>query len=550
MIIESTSIPRDEVISTDVAIVGAGPAGLTLAWELVRRGLAVCVLESGPISGGMRTREEDDTAVNVGLPYRIAGSRGWGFAGTATTWRVVTPAGPAFVRLRELDAIDFESRDWVPESGWPFTASDLEGAYRRARRLLGLPADELGATGDEAGGAAEDAPWTKNGIVTRPFVFAPRNVYTYWAQQQLSRLARVRVVTGATVIDIAMDTEPGDVTGLRVAGGATHRFTVRARRYVLAAGAIQNARLLLASRGRFPEGIGNRHGLVGRYFMEHPHYLSGFLVPSDRALLGRRELFEIHQRLGVVIQRKYSLPEATLREERLLGCVVQLEPTPWTAALIGVRDGWFDAAGLEAARTLRHRLDDPARIRPLLTEVALDAPRLVRHVATKLSARLGRQAGIPGFTRPQLLQLGAMAEQEPNPDSRVRLGRKLDRFGLPVAELDWRLTRRDLENMRRHQELIGRALEASGAGRVYSAVNGRDLPPHLNPGPHHMGTTRMHPDPRHGVVDADGRVHGTQNLHVAGGSVFPTVGYANPALTIIALAFRLADHLAGVARGA
>jgi choline dehydrogenase-like flavoprotein len=82
-------------------------------------------------------------------------------------------------------------------------------------------------------------------------------------------------------------------------------------------------------------------------------------------------------------------------------------------------------------------------------------------------------------------------------------------------------------------------LERHGLGRV---LVGADDPPDPN-AHHHVGTTRMHADARLGVVDADSRVHGLANLFVTGSSVFPTGGFANPTLTIVALALRLADHL-------
>jgi choline dehydrogenase-like flavoprotein len=135
-----------------------------------------------------------------------------------------------------------------------------------------------------------------------------------------------------------------------------------------------------------------------------------------------------------------------------------------------------------------------------------------------------------------------MAEQRPHRDSRVRLGGEPDALGQPRVVLDWRLAPEDRDSIVRTLRVIGEAVAAAGLGRVevddddptWATVGG---------GNHHMGTTRMHPDPRRGVVDANGRVHGIENLYVAGSSVFPTGGCSNPTLTAVALTLRLADHL-------
>jgi choline dehydrogenase-like flavoprotein len=118
-----------------------------------------------------------------------------------------------------------------------------------------------------------------------------------------------------------------------------------------------------------------------------------------------------------------------------------------------------------------------------------------------------------------------------------------DKFGVPTAGLDWRLTEQDMASMRRTQQLFGRAWLSDGHRLVESYLEDRGLPPYLWGGNHHMGTTRMADSPRQGVVDRDCRVHGVDNLFIAGSSVFPTGGYANPTLTLLALAIRLADFI-------
>ena len=136
-----------------------------------------------------------------------------------------------------------------------------------------------------------------------------------------------------------------------------------------------------------------------------------------------------------------------------------------------------------------------------------------------------------------------MAEQSPNPDSRVELLAERDALGVPRASLRWQLADLDLRSYERAQELFGASLEQAGLGQVFTLLAPDEVPVDLHAASHHMGTTRMHPSPRHGVVNEDSRVHGVANLSVAGSSVFPTGGFANPTLTILALALRLAEHL-------
>jgi choline dehydrogenase-like flavoprotein len=139
-------------------------------------------------------------------------------------------------------------------------------------------------------------------------------------------------------------------------------------------------------------------------------------------------------------------------------------------------------------------------------------------------------------------------EQAPNPESRIVLSAENDELGMPRANLRWKFTPIDKRSMRVYYELLGREMGRAGLGRVQIMdwlLDGDDTawPNHLSGGWHHMGTARMHEDPRQGVVDANCRVHGIANLFVAGGAVYPTGGAVNPTLTVVAMALRLSDHL-------
>jgi choline dehydrogenase-like flavoprotein len=141
-------------------------------------------------------------------------------------------------------------------------------------------------------------------------------------------------------------------------------------------------------------------------------------------------------------------------------------------------------------------------------------------------------------------------EQAPNRESRVMLGEERDRLGCARVALCWSLTSLDRRTFDRGHEILHEELRRANVGSLETAFGPADdaWPPGLRGARHHMGTTRMHVDPRRGVVDPQCRVHGISNLYVAGSSVFPTGGAANPTLTIVALALRLAEHVDGALR--
>lgn len=531
MLIEAATLVPGTTLRADVCVIGGGPAGLTTTYRLAEGGVDVVLLESGssvPPPGG----EPYEGARNVGLPYPLETSRSRGLGGTSHRWEELTPYKRPYVRLRELDALDFESRPGLAFDGWPFAKEALEPHYRAAWELFGLRLP------DPADDEIVEAP-----VETRMFDFGPAAAFTEWLPHTLRRHPNVRVVAGATATDLRTDDGDERITSVLVRTEAGAAFSAVARIYVLAAGGIENARLLLASSSTRPAGLGNRHDLVGRYFMEHPHYASGLLFPADGALLADVSFWDVVVEDGRARQRKYGIAEEVVRGEALLNIVFRLLPRPPTRPVVLRRDGAVGGTATQALLDVRaavgaHRLPPAAAV----ARVARASPALGRYVLQQAAARRAGATGTPSRVQ-QVFTLSTMAEQEPLSTSRVRLGSERDRFGVPIAELDWRTGALDTRSMRRAQALVGPALARRLGARVASLVDALDEP-HTGWGFHHMGTTRMSSDPERGVVDADCRVHGVPNLFAIGSSVFPTGGYANPTLTIVALAFRLGAHLA------
>jgi choline dehydrogenase-like flavoprotein len=546
MFADGRTVPQDEVVRTDICVVGGGPSGITLSRELEAAGFEVLLVERGE-TDRMGPPVDPDTAVNVGVPYGVAESRVFEFGGAVHKWRASTPLGRGFGRLRELDHEDFEARLWIPHSGWPFDKEHLRPFYERARSLFDC-AWPSGAPEDSWDTELNHTPFCDGDgrIRTRVFSFANPAVFPAELKRELARSEKALVLTNAVAVDIQCEDSPSAVSAIKIVTAPVHAFTVRARAYVLAAGGIENPRLLLASRSRQTNGLGNGHDLVGRFFMEHPHYASGRLVPRQPAIFSDRANYEIHLHHGLPIQKKYSLSEDVVRVEQLSRCTFRFEAKPVTESVHTLRYSESAIRSLETAARLRRALVRrqwaPATSR-YLAGTLRGAHHIARHGAYRALLRAGQALKLPRYTLPQMFWIRAMAEQVPNPDSRVRLGDTRDPFGVPIGTLDWQLTEQDLSSMQRSQELFGQALLQAGHRKVESLVDEGALPPALAGGNHHMGTTRMHDSPRRGVVNKDCRVHGLNNLYVAGSSVFPTVGYANPTLTLLALTLRLGDHL-------
>lgn len=530
MLIESCLLAENNELSTDVCVVGSGPAGLTTASRLAREGVRVLLIECGP-SDPRPGGEDLDTARNVGWPYALRHSRAQGIGGTSHRWNIVTPLGAPYLRLRELDDDDFQPRPGAPSS-WPFDKSTLDPWYREAWRTFGL---------EPPGRDADDV--VLGNLERRVMSFGPAETFTRRLPQEVRGHPAVTVVTGLRATELRCDEKPGNVTSLACRTAAGRRVTVRATVYVLATGGIENARLLLASRSGSPRGLGNAHDLVGRYMTEHLHFPVGVVLPGPGRRLDPR-WWACTARDGRVQQPQYTLRTDVLRRERLLSSSFFLVPRARVSPVLMRRDSSLDVSTTVAADDLRVFLQYGQRMPYPATELArlLSRSRALGTVGVReIAEEIRRRRSAGEVARAYTVEV--MTEQQQNRESRVRLGELLDCTGQPVAELDWRVHDVDVASVRRTQGLLGPLFAEALDCRFESLLDGMPTP-RLQGGNHHMGTTRMAASPRLGVVDSDCRVHGVGNLYVAGSSVFPTNGFANPTLTLVALAARLADHLA------
>lgn len=528
MLLDLREIAGPHVFEAPVCILGAGAAGVTLARHLLARGHAVLVADSGgaDFEAAVQALAEGTSS---GHPYYGLGD---------VNLRMVGGTTPIWGgRCAELDLIDFETRPWVPHSGWPIGHADLAPYYREAARTLEI-------TEPVAGRAALmrrfpllralDEDTLRVGCWSfddKPNRFALPNLGDMVAHP------RARLLMHATATALNVSADGRRILSVKVRDVSGRRAVIRAGRFVLALGGIETPRLLLASNGVAPAGIGNGHDLVGRFFMEHPHARGGRLeTPASWQLLaafGRTHRVDGARHAALLgLQPRVQRAHATLNSAFTLG------------ARQGERDAPFWAMRTYGA--LKHRLDPSAFNRRLWRGVkgaALWAHERVDPLRPWLLVRAGARE----------LALIVRAEQAPNPDSRLTLTAERDALGVPRVDLHWRLTDLDKHSVRVLVAAVGEVMQTRGLGHAVPAAWLEDtttlwrtdplISAHPIGGYHHMGTARMADDPARGVVDRDGRVHGLENLFVAGSATFPTSGWANPTLTILALAVRLGDHL-------
>lgn len=483
--VDAHEIPPGATLACDLCIVGAGAAGIALARQFHGTGRTVSVIESGGLGMEIGSQALNDGVVRgEGLPADyLTTTRLRMFGGTTMAWMGY---------CRPLDEIDFEAKPWSPDyPAWPFRREALIPYYDRAAALVQIPA--FFRQGPEKRNLKGDGV----PVVALPFAISPPTRFGTAFREEFSRSGSINVYLHATGRELFPSASRDHVARLQVFSDRGPGFHVEARHFVVCGGGIETVRLLLNSDSVIPGGLGNAHDLLGRFFMSH------FPIPAfGQVLLAGRGINDLVRSLLEPQIHYLALREDLKRKRRLLNAGFQFNP------------------GLGPAAPGRH-------------------PEAMREVYPAF------EWALRGPTEFALLPGIAVQEQAPNAECRIVLSAERDRTGLRKVELRFRRSPVDLESLRTSVSLLARELGRHDLGRLQTVFSG-DALPRLEPDDHHLGATRMQNDPKQGVVDADGRVHGFDNLFVASGSVFPSGGFANPTLTIIALALRLADHIKGL----
>ncbi|NJO81040.1 MAG: GMC family oxidoreductase [Cyanobacteria bacterium RM1_2_2] len=496
MITDILEMGEQTKLRGQVVVLGSGIAGAEVATHLARHGREVILVESGRdgfvpsiqalndvIFLGKRHRELDpDSYYHRYLPPELRGvSRVRQFGGTSNVWTG---------KWKYLQPIDFEGRPWVANSGWPIDFADLLEHYRSAAKDYGFGDLEAEAVRPEI--TELRAKLTAGGLKMSSF---------YWEQtptrtairfgDEMRRSQNLQVVLGATATELKLDDSCQRVTAVVCRSLEGRELTVEGDVVIIATGAFEAARLLLASNRQLPKGIGNAHDLVGRFYTDHPKHHTGFLHPGA---LTRQYAHELQYAPKPRFCICFALDDATQQQHDLLEHVLYLKPI-------------YEKPIDRLWRTLRLR------------------PACRDHNGAVAAYRVK-----------------FVTEQVPQKNSRIQLGKELDALGQRKLEVDWCFTEQDHQSMATTLQLLTQRFAEVGLG----AFDFGNDPPSLETmtdAAHQMGTTRMASRPEAGVVDTNCRVFGMDNLYVASSAVFPTGPSYSPTFTILALARRLGEHL-------
>ena len=354
-------------------------------------------------------------------------------------------------------------------------------------------------------------PFDEEAVFNKMWQFSPPSRFGTKYRDTIIKAPNIHLYTYANVCHINANENASAVKEVTVKNFAGREHTVRAKYFICACCAIQNARLLLASNQQVAKGLGNDNDLVGRFFMEHLEIKSAeiWFPEPDPLKLYMLDFGKTKYRAELGITAKKQ------EQHRILNGTASFTP-------------------LEIARK-----------QPAFIDIWTEDPKEREKKMNDFSKRENEFKSAKGFSN---FQLFTRIEQAPNPNSRITLDNEKDELGMPRAMLHWELTPLEKRSIRTIYQIIGEQAGISEKGRVRLLEylwdeNDHSWPEFTGGGWHHMGTTRMGDDPKQSVVDRDCKEHGIGNLYMAGSSCYVTAGAPNPTLTLVALSLRLSDHL-------
>ena len=484
MIIDLNSVENSTAKKQfDVCICGAGPAGITVARTLAAQGKKVALFEGG----GLQYTEGSQNLYkgeSVGLKYwdSIHTARLRYFGGTSNHW-----GG----RCAVYGKAAYEQRKYFGMPGWPIARDEVLRHLDAACSILDVP--------KEAFQASTSTKWGGSNFKFSEYALSPPTRFGTKYYDELKNSSKIDVYINASVTDINLNAAFDAVTSFEVRNFNNQKFLFSADNFVVALGALENARLLLNCDNQIPNGIGNQNGMVGRCFMEHFNVEIGKFVAEDTPVWKTGQ--------------------------------VQLNPTDEMIKRLNIGNGVlaFDRSVTPVSYGRLKQLKQALRNEVCKSETLTDISR---------KAFDFNCAGDGVIT--------SMIEQAPNLKSRVFLGKKEDMFGMRQIILDWQVNDADRNTIRTLGLEVAKDMARYGSARVQlknfildKTIEISDFGQHA----HQMGTTRMSADPKYGVVDTNSRIFGFKNIYIAGSSVFPTGGGANPTITLVMLSARLGNHL-------
>ena len=495
----------------DVCIIGSGPAGLTVALELMHSGQRICVLESGGLNPGERENADLKDVESRGIVIR-ADSRERGLGGTSETWSGF---------MAPLDLADFEARPGLHE-GWPISPPEIASHIDRKGHRFSIPPSDQFEFGDESLPLA-----SLQGLHSKTFQVQLKPLRFRKAYEHAFLSPHLDLIYGATATKLLKTESDGAVTveGVEVLDRAGNKHTVGAKTFVLAASAIESVRIALHSEIKDP------HDQIGRNFMNHPKgnvakiFFSAPISRDHPLFLTRGKKFGRY--IGL------RLPDEHQRKQGHLNAYLRLEPA------YDFPDRPHADRLSSAFRRLKRERGEAGTGKRI--QLAWNVVVELRGLPGVISKAVHRaKAKKQKFVTSAVVR--CFTEMEPLPENRITLSEKKDRFGVPLPTVAHANSVLSVATVEALLSTLKESLATTGLGRV------EKLPGELgtllaNDASHHLGGLRMGSDPKTSVVDQNLKFHNVENLYAAGGAVFPTGGSANPTMTVIALSIRLAEKL-------
>lgn len=489
----------------DYCIIGSGIGGGMLLKALVQQdpNLKIAVIEAGD-----NKNRKDPFYETVGLPFKMI-TTSIQLGGTSNLWHGV---------LSFLDDIDFKKRSWIPKSGWPINKEDLIEYYHEAARFFGIEEVDyfyLNRISKFLKDSISSIKYNHTLLENKLFQ-QPKKILSFKEViKDIQKNENVKIFAGTSALQLKKDISTNAVQYC-LAGeeGNSSLILIEADKFILCAGALETPRLLLNS-----SWINNKN--IGRYLMDHP---MGNLLQVKFRRPQKAQIYSTTPygagtkiKTGLVFtescQEKYQLPNHNfyIRPSFVKGINDKSEKIK--LSILAYKSGNV------TFKDVKNVLFNLNTVRQILTY--------------KLSLNVTYRYA----------DLFFMTEQVPNWDSCVKLSEKKDKFGFPLASVDWQLADYDIENMRTVYNMCLNDFFDAKDFEITHTSNDYKWPEIFTSGAHHVGTARMSEDENDGVVDKNLKVFGVDNLYVCDGSVFPTSGNVNVGLTIAAVAIRLAKYL-------
>lgn len=506
---------------SDICIMGAGVAGITLALKLIKSGKKVFLLESGYENYDPEIQKLYESESKPDIFPSTTFSRLRLLGGSSNHWENST---------ERFDPIDFEKRDWVKDSGWPISYSDIESYYPEAESLCSL--DDKGYSLSFWEKELNFSSHLKDSKVTETSIIKsgiPLTRFYYKYGKKLVDAENITVITNANVVGI--NYRDGNVTSVKIKNFEAKEQIIDSKVFIMSMGGIENARLLLHFNQQYNNQIGNHYDNVGRYFMEHPTIRAANLYPIN-GNLGKIYNGVFHN--NQMITARFKLTEETQKLHKVNNLRLILNNSTNLDLSSGISSANVISEGLKNSDLPdnfgRHLMN-------VLKDIDLIGEQLLRK---KLDTSFFESANeFAGY------QLISMIEQTPDRDNRITLGTEKDKLGIAKIKINWKVTDSDKKQSWESLSLLAKdpVINKIGRMKLLHDQDERIWNSQLGFGQHHMGTTRMGSDEKTSVVDENCKVFGTSNLYIAGSSVFPTGGHVPPTLTIVAMSLKLAEKI-------